>query len=464
MEKQYNIDALFMKARLVPTAIPFTESKDIFLTTLGTGTAVPSAKVQFFNFKTILIMIGIFSILSFLISYTGTSENKSTLISKIQTVQTNPKQDQVLMEDEALETIESPVTSRPKPKPEKMESIQVSLLSELPSKTAVNRTKADDVSLPKQTKPAITKRSQFPKLTAKEIEANHKQKKKMIKALSKLDRKKYAYIPSGSYLHEGTPISVQAFHIQRHEVTNLEYRTFIFDLLIEGKKDAFLRATPNQKLWTSALHDSLENLQNEYFSDHKYDDFPVVNISQEGAKMYCNWITLETNNTRGSEPMNDARIPELLEWTYAALNLGTQQTFPWAGQDLANEGVFKANFKLSEYAGDLDAIEQKTKSNRRERTTYEYTNGVLISPVDNYAPSESGLYNMSGNVAEMVSTRMLPDSIMPNHHDENQIVTCGGSWMSSSENLEIFNERSSNHINGHPSIGFRIVVTHIGSK
>ena len=77
----------------------------------------------------------------------------------------------------------------------------------------------------------------FPKLTDEEISANHKQKKQMLKALEKFDRKVYSFLVSGNVDVNGKISSIQAFIMQKTEVTNLEYRTFLFDLLIQGRND-----------------------------------------------------------------------------------------------------------------------------------------------------------------------------------------------------------------------------------
>ncbi len=465
MDRQHKIDAIFTKAKLVPVSIPFTETKDLFITTLETGKTVSTGKVLFFNFKNILIMIGIVSILSLVITLSITSENNSTPTSKstaLETEKVTLEKNKSIQKLEATNTYESQEIRKLMQEISRMKLIPISSIGETHDKRLMNRSEQTISFTSRQNQPRHDNNSRFPKLTDKEIAANHKQKKKMIKALSKFDRKKYAYVPSGSYTYKSTPVSVQAFFIQQDEVTNLEYRTFIFDLLIQGRKKEFLLAAPNQTLWTTELDDSLKYLQDDYFSDPLYNQHPVVNITQEGAKMYCDWITIETNKTRGTDPINDARIPELLEWTYAASGLGTNQMFPWNGEKLAEEGTFKANFKLSEYNDNLDEIKRKTKSKDTGRTTFEYTNGLLIAQTRSYKPSGQGLYHMSGNVAEMVSTKLIPGFIEMIQPDENQLVTCGGSWMSSIEDLQIFNENYSNHVNGHPSIGFRIVVTHTG--
>ena len=89
----------------------------------------------------------------------------------------------------------------------------------------------------------------FPKLTEIEIKATQKQKKVMLKALEKMDKKSYAFITSGSIDYNGKKVSIQSFIMQKTEVSNLEYRTFLFDLLIQDRKEEFLRAKPDQQQW-----------------------------------------------------------------------------------------------------------------------------------------------------------------------------------------------------------------------
>ena len=459
MDKQQNIGALFAKAQLTPTAIPFTESKSLFIKSVEAGAPAPKGKLDFINLKNILIMIGIIGILGLLVNISISGNETSEIAHQKPEVQQQiPANAEKVKKEEALF-----VEAFQKSENDEYE-LWVDLIQPLPIREILQKRELAGYSgeykyLPLQQVFRNPDQVQFPKLTEKEIAANHKQKKRMIKALSKFDRKKYAYLPSGSYSHEEAKISVQSFYMQRNEVSNLEYRTFLFDLLIQGRKNDFLLAAPDQTLWTKALGDSLINYQNLYFSDYKFDEFPVVNVSEEGAKMYCKWITTETNKTKKSDFINDVRIPQLAEWTYAASCLGKQSTYSWEGDELTADDAFNANFKLDEYDGNLDLIKQFTKTSLKSRTSFEHTVGLLIAWNNCYEPNELGLYNMSGNVAEMVSMDFAIESMQVQQPTENQLVTCGGSWMSPIEDLKIFNENMTDNVNGHPSIGFRVVIT-----
>lgn len=76
-----------------------------------------------------------------------------------------------------------------------------------------------------------------------------------------------------------------------------------------------------------------------------------------------------------------------------------------------------------------------------------------------------GLYNMSGNVAEMVT--IIPDNICCDTVNKKPVTktpgTAGGGWMNSAEEIKIL--APDNHpveTNPHPNIGFRPVMTHLG--
>ena len=134
----------------------------------------------------------------------------------------------------------------------------------------------------------------------------------MVKAVVKLDKKEYSFIPSGAFTYAGIKTSVQAFVIQTTEVTNIQYKTFLFDLLIQDRKDEFLKAKPDQAMWVKELGKELKSMQDNYFANEEYDDYPVNNISREGTEMYCKWLTLEVNKISTSQnhpPINDIRLP-----------------------------------------------------------------------------------------------------------------------------------------------------------
>jgi hypothetical protein len=144
-------------------------------------------------------------------------------------------------------------------------------------------------------------------LSEEEIVTNEKQKRTMLKALEKTDKNSYAFIPSGVLKNGDSSKSINAFYMQRKEVTNLEYRTFLFDLLIQDRKDDFLKAKPDQAKWTQLPGESYNQpMEQQYFSHPAYNDYPVVNVSKEGAELYCQWLFTEAN-----EFLREKKKPEI---------------------------------------------------------------------------------------------------------------------------------------------------------
>src|ERR1041385_6017926 len=112
-----------------------------------------------------------------------------------------------------------------------------------------------------------------------------KDKMKMIKDMANSKKKVYGYIPMGTTKIDGAAVSIMAFYIKNSEVTNFEYRTFLNDLLMQGKYDDYLLAKPVSGGWKAA---GIPMFEDKYFENEKYNDFPAVNMTRKGAELYCN--------------------------------------------------------------------------------------------------------------------------------------------------------------------------------
>lgn len=94
----------------------------------------------------------------------------------------------------------------------------------------------------------------------------------MTNWLLKQSKDKYALIvPKASHsIMSNIEDSLAMFYMQNSEVTNLEYRTFLFDLLLHDEKEAFIKAKPHQYLWLDAPgHAKHKEMKDNYFSDKK---------------------------------------------------------------------------------------------------------------------------------------------------------------------------------------------------
>lgn len=296
----------------------------------------------------------------------------------------------------------------------------------------------------------------FPKLNEKEIKATKKQKKKMANwLLNQMNKRSYLNnatfwdIPNKFYANT-TKIkdTLANFYMQNTEVSNLEYRTFLFDLLINGEKETFLKAKPKQELWKkvpAAANGSW--LTEVYFSDERFNAYPVVNITPEGAELYCIWLSNLTNNKIL------ARLPYEIEWIRAAKGENSQAVYPWTGELFSDKNnCYLANFCIQNQQADKGTSNSKECKikNMNGYSVAEYSGGesIVLSKVLSFEHNDYGMSCMSGNVAEMVYL-----------NNTKKVVTKGGSWNSKPEDCKLFKQEELNNIDkANAMTGFRPVI------
>ena len=120
-----------------------------------------------------------------------------------------------------------------------------------------------------------------------------------------------------------------------------------------------------------------------------FNNYPVVGVDYFQAQAFSNW---RTNLWRAERERNrqffegDFRLPNEIQWEWAARGGRQESPYPWGGPYLVNKkGCYLANFKP-------------------QRGNYAADGGLYTVPVDRYWPNDYGLYNMSGNVAEWTSS------------------------------------------------------------
>ncbi len=275
----------------------------------------------------------------------------------------------------------------------------------------------------------------LPSLTEEEMKFARKKKAEMLKDLYKLNKREYSLIPEGEIEIEGKKHKIYSFYMQSKEVTNEQYRAFFFDIIMNRKIKEFIIAEPDVKKWNKVGKPNSPFVQ-FYFNHPAYNTYPVVNISRKAAELYCVWLSEEYEKAYGEARKSrviDFRIPSDVEWMYAASSGGKYYPYPWGGPNVRNnEGQFLANYKAFKNS----------------------KNGLkLISPAstNTFFPNEFGLYNMSGNVAEMVYNIKT-----------KKAGTKGGSWNSIAEQIKILGEDPfEGKTDADPEIGFRVVFTYL---
>ncbi len=442
MDKQRNLDQLFALAKQDQVMQSFEQTKERFKASVS-NSVVNNAKTKQVFTKKWFIMLTTVSILSLSAFLLWDNGDTRTVKGPIQKATVNPGTPQKTSVPVQADSEPKSVATRT-PKAAPFLSVIQDLVTDLPFSIEHIEKPSENPNGHKLAsfKPLDETPYQFPQLTEEEIAITKKKKKSMLKALSKHDKNAYVYVPSGTFDYNGKQVSVQAFYVGIGEVTNFEYRTFLFDLLIQGRKDEFLKAKPDQSKWNTYPMYHMKYFQDNYFSDKKYNDYPVVNISREGAELYCKWLSQEVRKSVGDEKeamYNDVRLPLRVEWIKAASNEGKQLPYPWNGPYTRNsDGFYQGNFVQG----------------KRDSTVVFDTTEVnsVLAPSKSFWPNALKLYNMSGNAAEMVyeGTNLTGPG------------TAGGSWRSWPEEVKIYGEDPYKGIlDPKPTIGFRVVSTYL---
>ncbi|MBI3150835.1 MAG: SUMF1/EgtB/PvdO family nonheme iron enzyme [Chloroflexi bacterium] len=182
---------------------------------------------------------------------------------------------------------------------------------------------------------------------------------------------------------------VDSFYMDKYEVTNLLYKTCV---------DSGVCTTP---------------FNFNYYDQEPYLNYPVVYVSRDNAKTYCEW--------RGS------RLPTSDEWEQAS---ETAQSIFWIG---------KQDCKYANFAYGFETYYDKSGYYRQR---YSYCVGHIV-PVGSYEEGRSiyNIYDLIGNVAEWT----------------DYSKTNGGSWSTfiSGQNMwwRFDNILNPDHTSNH--IGFR---------
>jgi formylglycine-generating enzyme required for sulfatase activity len=237
-------------------------------------------------------------------------------------------------------------------------------------------------------------------------------------------------VPSGSFSVQdaGTPmtISIDNFWMS-NEISNKEFREF-YNQTRNSPNDSIAWidfsgidniGVNNPKIIKVAYSDIIDKLMNEsawksvfeegdYFTNPKYDNYPVIGVTWDGARYYCIWRTKEENKKLKGQDKTlqvDYRLPTEYEWEYAL------------------------SFNDSKSNGDSNELRQINDGNK----------------------NKLGLFNLNSNVSEWTSSSGSGDS-------KAYKVVKGSSWKSDSKDTQrqlVLPDKGTDYI------GFRIVKSDI---
>lgn len=249
------------------------------------------------------------------------------------------------------------------------------------------------------------------------------------------------------------------FFLKRGEVTNKQYKLFLNDLLIHGKKIEYEIARPKPELiWTDAKDRNNKNFLVQYLKKSSYDDYPVVCISPEGMEMYCQWLKQEIEGyykRNGRTVSLSVRLPYDTEWKYAASEGKRNHRYGTEKGKIRSKGIYLANFSEAQrkFVAEKDTVLavdlKKKKESKDVPVTHRLSKNIFTAKEGDY-PSYFNLSNMSGNVSEVV---------MVKGDKGNTLRTIGGNWNSQKAFLKInAPDEFGGKVYASPYIGFRPVI------
>ncbi|PCJ65197.1 MAG: hypothetical protein COA58_10050 [Bacteroidetes bacterium] len=232
--------------------------------------------------------------------------------------------------------------------------------------------------------------------------------------------------------------SCETFYVSKGEVSNIHYKEFLSYLRQTGRMKEYTDNIPDTTVWRSKLSYN-EPFMNYYYKHSAYNGYPVVGVTLKQANAYAEWLT-EIYAMKDQEAKITFSVPTKKQWIRAARG-ETVNFYPWGGPNLRNsKGNYLANFKNLDAGNIHFNREKKAYELKISKTVADEM--IITVPSQSYYPNSFGLYNMCGNVAELVS-------------DEN--IAMGGSWNDTGYDIRVESEQSA--IEPSSTVGFRVIAT-----
>lgn len=235
----------------------------------------------------------------------------------------------------------------------------------------------------------------------------------VLSAFTTLAQPKEPFIVSASVIDKNLCMVTDSLYAYCFETSNSEYRQFLKSIR------AIDEQLYNRCLWDTMGWDKAPVAPNRsplwargsYERHPALSNFPAVNMSYEGAIEYCKWLT-ELYNKDPNRNFKQVvfSLPTQKEWKLAAYGGKPENLYPWGIRLRSHDG--KDMCKMLSVVEEL--MVRDTTGNPTENWDLAYSQNprrgmpYFILPIDytepvkSYEPNGFGLYNMSGNVAEMV--------------------------------------------------------------
>ena len=253
-------------------------------------------------------------------------------------------------------------------------------------------------------------------------------------ALTSFSTKEEGFFDSKNFNKEYAKVK-EDLYVNKYEVSNLQYRTFLADLEQSNQAATYTACLPDTLCWRDKANYN-EPYVAYYFRYTSYSNYPVVGVSYEAANEYCSWLTEKYNqDTKRKFRKVIFKLLTEEEWVFSANDGDSSKVYTWgSGFIQNNRHQYLCNFKHTEFV--IDSVSKKITAERNLNDQ-----PTITGPVNAFYPNSFGLFNMCGNAAEMISEKGIAK---------------GGSYLEPAYNVRISSTK--NYTKPQSDIGFRVAM------
>ncbi len=243
----------------------------------------------------------------------------------------------------------------------------------------------------------------------------------------------------------GTVEISDGFYCDETETTNLSWREYMhWTKKIYGVESAEFKAVlPDTVVW------ELQPYVEFYLQHPAYGQYPVVGVSYDQAVAFCKWRTdrvnekiyIDGHNIDYKPGMEIPDLPKIYEYrlpTKAEWEQIAKADFSKKGQRKFSRKKYSQKEKYNFYTPKPDKKEGKSIYDKE---------GYFIRRTDKYFPNSFGVYNILGNVAEMIAQKG---------------VAKGGSWTHKADEVSV--EKDFEYKKPVKWLGFRCVCERVDQE
>ena len=278
----------------------------------------------------------------------------------------------------------------------------------------------------------------------KRAKADVKKEKQLVGSFVDVPATHYTIRDSNG--NDSLTVTISAFRMLATEVSIASYNLFLDDLKAQGRQADYETA----RIDTSR---AMPYLPTTYFTHPSFGQHPVSCISYDGAMLFCQWLTEKAG---GGEWIYT--LPAEVQWKHAARSGRApifENALPYSMEstsltDKNGEALYTyleiGDKRITMKDGHLALLD----SDREivNNTIFESSLSFYCpTHVWSHHPNGLGLFNMCGNVAEMVYERG---------------VAFGGSFFDPGYDIRIDSEKR--YDAPSPLIGFRVIACKVGEE